>query len=87
VAQQGGRLEKEIPISGQGNIEPVAGELGSGGVPLGATTTTGHSTLGQKLKGTVKQVAGTLTGNQALKQEGKTLRREGVDTTTPTSGI
>jgi len=80
-------LEKQIPISGESNLEPVAGEMTTGPLPATGVTPVGHATLGQKLKGTAKQVAGTLTGNQALKEEGKTLRREGVDTTTPTSGI
>jgi len=69
--------EREIPITGHGNLE---------GIDTTGTTGTGHhATIGQKIKGTVKQVAGTLTGNQAKKEGGKMLRREGIDPTAPTS--
>jgi hypothetical protein len=58
-------------------------------VPL-ATTTTGtgvmgtgaprHASIGQKLKGTVKEVQGTLTHNPAKKEEGRLLK-QGIDPT------
>jgi len=73
-----GGVEKDIPITGHGNLENLD-------TTRDTTGTVGHPTLGQKIKGTVKQVAGTLTGNQAKKEEGKMLRREGIDPTAPTT--
>jgi hypothetical protein len=59
-------------------------------VPLATTATTGtgvmgtgaqrHATIGQKLKGTVKEVQGTLTHNPAKKEEGRLLK-QGIDPT------
>jgi hypothetical protein len=34
-----------------------------------------HATIGQKIKGTVKEVQGTLTHNQAKKEEGRLLKQ------------
>jgi len=74
-----GGVEKQIPITGHGNLENL--DAGT----RDTTGSGGHSTIGQKIKGTVKQVAGTLTGNQAKKEGGKMLRREGIDPTAPTT--
>jgi len=76
-----GGVEKQIPITGHGNLET----LDTGTRDITGTGSGGHSTIGQKIKGTVKQVAGTLTGNQAKKEGGKMLRREGIDPTAPTT--
>jgi hypothetical protein len=43
-----------------------------------ATSGTGHASVGQKLKGALKEVQGTVTRNPAKKEEGKMLMR-GVD--------
>jgi hypothetical protein len=34
-----------------------------------------HATVGQKVKGTMKQVVGAITGNEAKKEEGKLLKQ------------
>jgi hypothetical protein len=66
-----------------------------GVLPGTSTSATGarhHATIGQKIKGTVKEVQGTLTHNQAKKEEGRLLKQgiapatTGMGTTGNTTG-
>jgi hypothetical protein len=40
-----------------------------------------HATVGQKLKGAMKQMVGTITGDETKKEEGRLLK-QGIDPTT-----
>merc|ERR1711879_885912 len=53
----------------------------------GATGMTGahHATMGQKIKGTVKEVQGSLTHNPMKKEEGRLLK-QGIEPTTAGMG-
>jgi hypothetical protein len=51
-------------------------EAGSGAVPHHRHPS--HATLGQKLKGTMNQFVGTITGNEARKERGRLLK-QGVE--------
>jgi hypothetical protein len=41
---------------------------------------TSHATIGQKIKGTIKEAQGTITRNPAKKEEGRLLK-QGIDPT------
>lgn len=49
--------------------------------PSAATRVGEHSTLGQKVRGTIMEAAGTVSGNETKRQEGKALRH-GLEPTT-----
>jgi hypothetical protein len=49
--------------------------------PTTATGTMGHATMGQKLKGTVKEVQGAVTHNPMKKEEGRLLK-QGIEPST-----
>jgi hypothetical protein len=76
-----GALEAERRLSTTAGATTLPGErYGTTG-----TTTTGHhheqqhSTVGQKIKGTAKEVAGTITRNPAKKEEGRMLKHGMAD--------
>jgi hypothetical protein len=54
---------------------------GTTGAMAGTGTGAHHASIGQKIKGTVKEVQGALTHNPAKKEEGRLLK-QGIDPTT-----
>jgi hypothetical protein len=61
-----------LTTADQRGIMPGAGTTGMTGAH--------HATIGQKIKGTVKEVQGSLTHNPMKKEEGRLLK-QGIDTT------
>jgi hypothetical protein len=88
-----GGLDSEQSLASGGAMPPVLpGESEVYNRNLGATGTTGTTTtggethvgIGQKIKGAMKEVQGTITRNPAVKEEGRKLMHG--ETTTSTTG-
>jgi hypothetical protein len=59
---------------------PVASNTGLTHQGTGLNQAPHHATIGQKIKGTMKEVTGTLTHNPVKKEEGRLLK-QGIDPT------